>query len=189
VSVNNPPLADYLETMPKTKQQKEATVETLVNGFKTAKSVVFANFQGLTVADSSILRRDCRKDQVEVLAAKKTLIKKACEEMGLKEIDPKIFQGGVAAFMGYGDEISAPKAVNVFAKGHEIVTIFGGIFEGKFVPSATIKSLASLPGRTELLSQLVGSLNSPISGFANVLAGNLRGLVNVLNAYKDKVKA
>ncbi len=57
--------------------------------------------------------------------------------------------------------------------------------EGKFIDTAMVKKLAALPGKQELFSKIVGSLNAPLSGFVNVLAGNLRGLVQVLNAYKE----
>ena len=76
--------------MPKTKQQKEETIKSLEDGLKAAKAVVFANFQGLKVSEAEELRRECRKNDIKVIAAKKTLVKRACEDMGLKDIDPKI---------------------------------------------------------------------------------------------------
>ena len=170
--------------MPKSKQQKQEAVESLAKGLKNSKGVVFANFQGLTVAETEELRRECRKENVEVLAAKKTLVKRALDEAGFKDIDSGAFEGGVATFMGLGDEISPAKIVSKFAKAHDAVTLFGGILEGKFIDSKMVKSLSMLPSKQELLSKLVGSLNAPISGFVNVNAGILRGLFNVLNAYK-----
>lgn len=167
--------------MPKTKQQKQETVKSLEDGLKQAKAVVFANFQGLKVSESEELRRECRKNDIKVVAAKKTLVKRACEDVGLKDIDPKVFAGGVATFMALGDEVSAAKVVSAFAKTHEVLKIFGGVLENKFVDAIAVKSLASLPGKQELLARLVGSINAPVSGFVNVLAGNLRGLVGVLN--------
>lgn len=170
--------------MPKSKEQKQGTVESLVAGLKQAKGVVFANFQGLTVAQSEDLRREARKEGITVLAAKKTLVKRALEEAGLEGIDTKSFLGGVATFIG-NDEVSPARIVQTFAKKNEIVTIFGGILEGKFVDSAMVKNLASLPSKQELLGKLVGSMNAPISGFVQVNAAIVRSLFNVLNAYKD----
>ena len=167
--------------MPKTKQQKLETINSLGEGLKVAKAVVFANFQGLKVSEAEELRRECRKNDIKVVAAKKTLVKRACEDLGLKDIDPKVFAGGVATFMALGDEISAARVVNNFAKTHDILKIFGGVMDGKFVDVSVVKSLANLPSKQELLARLVGSLNAPVSGFVNVLAGNLRGLVGVLN--------
>lgn len=175
----------HVRSMPKTKQQKQVTVESLTSGMKDAKGVVFANFQGLTVAQSEELRREARKQGVSVLAAKKTLVRRALEAIGLAQsTDP--FQGGVAAFMG-NDEIAPAKVVASFAKKNEVVTIFGGILEGKFIDASMVKNLSALPGKQELLGRMVGSLNAPISGFVNVNAGILRGLFNVLNARKEKL--
>jgi len=170
--------------MPKNRQQKETDVQSLADGIKSAQSTVFANFQGLKVSEAEELRRNCRKENVAVLATKKTLLRRALEGLGLTSTDPSTFEGGVAVFMG-NDEVSAAKIVANFAKTHDIVTIYGGVLEGKFVDANRIKALATLPSRTELLGRLVGTLNAPISGFVNVLAGNLRGLVSVLNNIKE----
>jgi len=170
--------------MSKTKQQKQDTLQTLESGLKAAKSAVFANFQGLTVAEMEELRKDCRKENIQVLVAKKTLVKRAFETLGLTGADPKLFKGGVATFLG-SDEVGPAKIVSTFAKTHEIAAIFGGALEGKYVDANMVKSLAALPGKQELLSKLVGTLNAPVSGFVNVLAGNLRNLVGVLNNIKN----
>ncbi len=171
--------------MPKTKQQKRVIVESLGEDIKKAKAVVFANFQGLTVAQSEDLRKKCRKEGVEVMVAKKTLLRKVCEEFGLSDINPKTFEGGVATFTSSGDEVAPAKIVADFAKTNDKVTIYGGILENKFIASDFVKNLASLPSKQELLGKLVATINAPVSGFVNVLVGNLRGLVSVLNNIKN----
>lgn len=170
--------------MPKTKIQKQETVKTLTDGLKTAKSVVFANFQGLKVKEAEELRKNCRANAVSVLAAKKTLLKRACDEAGYSDIDPSVFSGGIATFFG-GDEVIAAKTVNDFAKTHEVVAMFGGVLDGKFIDKTMVKSLAALPSKPELLAKLAGTVQAPITGLANVLAGNIRNLVNVLNNLKE----
>lgn len=175
--------------MPKSKVAKKETIESLVKGLTGAKGVVFANFQGLTVAQTENLRKECRKEGVTMLAAKKTLVKRALDEAGLGEVDTKAFSGGVAAFMGTTDEVAPAKVVALFAKKATLVTFFGGILEGKFIDAAMVQNLSKLPGKKELLGKLVGTLNAPISGFVNVNAAIVRGLFNVLNAYKDKKPA
>jgi len=171
--------------MPKSKQQKQEAIVSLVNNLKQAKGVVFANFQGLTVAQTEDLRGQCFKENVDMFVAKKTLVKRAFDEAGLTITDPQNFEGGVATFTCNADEIVPAKIVSTFAKKHEVVSVFGGILEGKFIDAVIVKKLAALPGKQELLGKMVGSLNAPISGFVRVLAGNLRGLVQVLNAYKE----
>ncbi|MEK7624927.1 MAG: 50S ribosomal protein L10 [Patescibacteria group bacterium] len=171
--------------MPKSKQQKQVTVEALTSGLKGAKSAVFANFQGLTVAKSDELRRAARKEGVSVLVAKKTLVRRALESIGLST-DTTSFDGGLATFTG-SDEVSPAKVVATFAKKNEVVKIFGGMLEGKFIDANMVKSLSALPGKQELLSMMVRSLNAPISGFVNVNASIVRSLFNVLNARKEKI--
>lgn len=170
--------------MPKSRKQKEVGIDALVAGLKNAKATVFANFQGLKVSESEDLRKKCRAEQITVLATKKTLLRRALEDSGITGVDPKVYTGGVAVFMG-NDEVSAAKVVNTFAQTHDIVSLFGGILEGKYMEASQVKALAVLPGKKELLGQLVGTLNAPVSGFVNVLAGNLRGLVSVLNNIKE----
>ncbi|MDO8625976.1 MAG: 50S ribosomal protein L10 [Candidatus Magasanikbacteria bacterium] len=167
--------------MPKSKTEKKDTVAALVSGIKSAKGVVFANFQGLTVAQTEALRKECRQANITVLAAKKTLVKRALEEVGLGDVATNNFKGGVAAFMGQSDEIAPAKVIATFAKKAELVTFFGGILEGKFIDAAMVKSLSALPSKLELLTKMVGSLNAPILGFVNVNAGIVRSLLNVLN--------
>lgn len=175
---------DFLFNMPKTRQQKEVSISGLVSGLKNAKAAVFANFQGLKVSESEELRKKCRAEKVSVLATKKTLLRRALGDSGVTGVDPKVYAGGVAVFMG-SDEVTAAKVVNTFANTHEVVSIFGGLLEGRYMDTNQVKALAALPGKQELLGQLVGTLNAPVSGFVNVLAGNLRGLVSVLNNIKE----
>ena len=94
-------------------------------------------------------------------------------------------EGSILTSLGYNDEVAAAKLMAEFAKDREDIQIVGGILEGEFVGTDAIKQLATLPSREELLAQLVGSINAPVSGFVNALAGNLRNFVYVLNAVKE----
>jgi large subunit ribosomal protein L10 len=170
--------------MAKSKQQKVVALQTLDSQLRSAKSVVFANFQGLKVKDTEDLRKKCRTENVQFVATKKTLLIKALADAGIAA-DVKGFEGGVAAIFGLTDEVAPAQITAEFAKTHETVTLFGGILEGTFIDSTKVKALAQLPNKQQLLGQLVGTLNAPISGFVNVLAGNMRGLVTVLNGIKD----
>lgn len=171
--------------MPKTRKQKEETIGNLSEGLKKAKAVVFANFQGLTVAAFEELRRLCRKEDIGVLAVKKTLAKRALSDVGFTDIDPQAYKGGIAFFMGYGDEVAPARIVSRFAKDHEIMAVYGGVLEGKVIDGSGVKSLAALPSKLELYASFLRSMNAPVTGFVNALAGNLRNLVSVLNNIKE----
>lgn len=171
--------------MAKTKEQKQAQVTLLATHLKEAKSAVFANFQGLTVEQTDKLRAACRENNILFAASKKTLVQKALEEAGI-EADARNFEGGVAVAFGLTDEIAPAQIVAKFAKEHDIVTLFGGILEGGFISAEKVEALAKLPSKQELYAKLVGTMNAPVSGFVNVLAGNMRGFVTVLGAIKDQ---
>lgn len=175
--------------MAKSKQQKELTLADLTGQLASAKSVVFADFRGLTVKEATEFRNKARKEDVRVLVAKKTLMRLAFEKAGYEGIDPSKLDGALVMVTGMSDEVAPAKLAADFSKEHENLKIVAGVLERKHVDAAAIKALAKLPGKQELLAKLVGTINAPVSGLVNVLAGNLRGLVNVVNAIKDSKSA
>jgi len=171
--------------MAKTKEQKQEILKALTEKISSAKSVVFTNFSGLSVKDNEDLRKRLRQGEGEYYVAKKTLLDLAFRDAKISDLDIKTFDGRVAVVFGYGEEVMPAKIVDEFKKEHEEqISFIGGILEGKFLNAEETATLAKLPGKQELYAQLVGTLMAPISGFANVLAGNLRGLVCVLEAIK-----
>ncbi|MFA6427067.1 MAG: 50S ribosomal protein L10 [Candidatus Magasanikbacteria bacterium] len=170
--------------MAKTRQQKEQSLEQLSAALQKSKSAVFANFQGLKVKDSEELRKICRNQNITYTAIKKTLLQRILTDLKL-DVDTGTFSGGVAVVLGIEDEVAPAKLLADFAKKHESVTFFGGILEGRFLAAQEVISLSKVPTKQELLGRLVGSINAPVSGFVNVLAGNLRNLVGVLNNIKE----
>jgi len=172
--------------MAKTKEQKKKTLEELEDKFSRIKAAVFVNFAGLKVKDVTALRNILRKEKIDYMVAKKTLLKIALEKVGYNDVDPKKFEGNIGVAFGYDDEVMTAKLLNQFKAQHEAMKFIGGILEKKYIDAVKVLELANLPSRSELLAKLVGSINSPIAGFVNVLAGNLRGLVQVLKAAAEK---
>lgn len=171
--------------MAKTKQQKKETIDSLAKKIKGAKSVVVFNCDGLKVIDTWALRDKLRDAKVEVVATKKTLLKLILDKENFKDVDVKAMQGSLAIAISAEDEVAPAKIIKDFAKDHEQIKFQGGILEGKIVSLETVNELANLPSKIELLAKVVGSIKAPISGFVNVLRGNLSGLINVLNAIKE----
>lgn len=173
--------------MAKSKTQKQAELKVLTERAEQAKAVVFANFSGLGVKASEALRHALRAEQAEMLVAKKTLIDLAFKSSNLEGFSARKMEGQVAAVFGYGDEVTPAKLVAKFKKEYEGKLDFaGGVLEGRFINAAEVAELAKLPSKQELLGQLVGTLNAPVSGFVNALAGNLRNLVYVLKAIEEQ---
>ena len=169
--------------MAKTRQQKEELIAQIKERLSRAKSVAFAQISGYTMADANRLRDEAAKEGLETGIVKKTLLQIAAKDSGVEGLD--VLPGSTLAIFGYEDEIAPARLLAKFLKGREAMSISAGIIDGKLVAAETVKAYAALPSHKELLAKLVGSINAPVSGFVNVLAGNLRGLVCVLNAIKE----
>lgn len=168
-----------------TKEQKEIIIKELTEKLKNSKAVVFSDYKGLNVKDMTILRRDLREAGVDLQVLKKTLMNVALKNAGI-EMDAKKLEGQVAIAVSSQDEVAAAKIIAKLAKVNENLKIVGGILGTKELSTAEVNALAKLPSKEELLSKLVGTLNAPVSGFVNVLAGNIRGLVTALQAISEK---
>jgi large subunit ribosomal protein L10 len=170
--------------MPKTRDQKEKIISELSDKIARIKSAVFTSVSGFTMDDANTLKEKGRTQGIELLIAKKTLLVRALENNGFKVVKDD-FEGSVLTTLGYEDEVAPAKLMSEFAKDRDEINVVAGILEGRIVNADAVSQLATLPSREELLAKLVGSLNAPISGFVNVLAGNLRNFVYVLNAIKE----
>ncbi len=174
--------------MPKNKLQKQEILRNLKEKFKKSKSVVFAGFNALTVKDNENLRQELRKENSEYYVAKKTLINLAFQEK-ISDLNVREMDGKIAAIFSYDDEIAPAKILADFRKDKERaerIFFLGGILENKLLSKEEIEVLSKLPSKQELYAKLVGSLNAPVSGFVNALAGNMRNLVYVLKAIEEK---
>ncbi len=171
--------------MPKSKEQKQEILRDLAHKAERAKSVVFMKFSHLGVKENEELRKELKKEEGEYYVAKKTLMDLAFKDLKIEGLDVKGFEGQVAVVFGYQDEVAPAKAVDSFRNKLEEkdkVEFLGGILENKYIDAGKVKELAGLPSKQELYAKVVGSMNAPISGFVNALAGNLKNLVYVLKA-------
>lgn len=175
--------------MPKTRAQKAEIVSKVADRFKSMKAAAFSSVSGYTMAQADDLRAKAREAEVEVFITKKSLLKLAAKEAGLPDFSEDMLEGSVLTAVAYGDEVSAAKLLKELTKKNEAMSLLGGVLEGSVIDAAGVNRLAALPSKQQLLGQLVGTLNAPVSGFVNVLAGNIRGLVTVMNAIKDKKTA
>lgn len=171
--------------MAKTRAQKAVDVAKITDRFKSMKSAAFAKVSGLTMVQADELRQKARESGVEVFIAKKTLLTLAAKEAGIANLNPQDLEGSILTAIAQ-DEVSAAKIVKDFAKAKESLTILAGVLEGNGISADEVNKLASLPTKEQLYAQLAYTLNGPISGFVTVLAGNLRGLVTVLDKVREQ---
>ncbi|NQV13415.1 MAG: 50S ribosomal protein L10 [Parcubacteria group bacterium] len=171
--------------MAKSKQQKEEIVAQLTDKLNKAKSVVLTNYQGLTVSEVQELRQQMKEQAVDYHIVKNTLLKVSWDQSALKGVELAKQDGPVAVAIGYEDEVAPAKLCWEYAKSHKSLEVGSGVLENKLLTKEEIEALAKLPSRDELIAKTVGTIKAPLTGFVNVLAGNLRGLVGVLNAIKE----
>ena len=173
--------------MPKSIQEKQEMVQNLKDKYDKAKSVVFISFDGLTVHENESLRRELEGEGGEYVVAKKTLLDKALEGKQVENYNTaKDMEGKMATVFSFEDEVAAAKVVDKYQQSSGKVQFVGGILNDRFLTADEMNNLAKVPGKQELYAKLVGSLNAPISGFVNVMAGNIRGLAQVLKAIEEK---
>jgi large subunit ribosomal protein L10 len=164
-----------------TRKVKEQAYAELKEALVGAKSIVFADYRGTTVKKIEELRASLRKENVASKVAKLTLVRKALEEQGV-DVSKFDFKAPAILAISKEDEVAPAKILNEFTKENKNVTILMGVMEGSVLSSKEVVALAQLPSKLELRGKLVGTIAAPMSGFVNVLAGNLRGLVYALNA-------
>lgn len=172
--------------MAKSKQEKNELVTSLVDMFKKAKALVFADYTGLKVKDMQELRRVMRAKGVEYEVIKKTLLSKSLESAGITTVNVDDLQGMVSVAISDQDELEPAKSTTAFAKTHDKFKVLAGWVTGNFYQAKQVEALAKLPSKPELLGKFVGTIQAPLSGFVSVLQGNLRGLVQVINAMSQK---
>jgi large subunit ribosomal protein L10 len=165
--------------------QKREIVDGISKKMKAAKAMVFADYRGLTVEQDTELRNALRKAGVEYRVVKNTLTRFAANENGLEGLDSYL-SGPTAMALSDSDPVAPAKVLNEYAKKYEKLELKVGVVEGKIIDVNGIKALADLPPREVLIAKVLGGFNAPISGFVNVLNGNLRGLVVALKAIADQ---
>lgn len=147
---------------------KEAKVAEIKEKLEKATSVVLSQYQGLTVEEDTVLRKNLREAGVEYKVYKNTLVTLAAKELGLEGI-VEYLEGPVAIAFGYEDVTVAARVLNNFAKDHKKLELKAGIVEGVVYDTDKIKQLATIPSKEVLIAKLLGSIKSPIASFARVI--------------------
>ncbi|MEK7136397.1 MAG: 50S ribosomal protein L10 [Patescibacteria group bacterium] len=151
-----------------TREKKSVILEKVKKAVKSAQSIAFVNFHGLSVSGADDLRKGLREVGVGYSVAKKTLVRLALADSGIAGNLPDL-PGEIA--IAYGDDLIAPaKGVYDFGKkNNDTVKIVGGVFEGRFMDADEMLAVAKIPGREVLYGQFVNLINWPIQGLVVAL--------------------
>lgn len=170
-----------------TRAAKEQAVDKLSNELGRLSLAVMTDYRGLSVHEIEELRNKLREEGMTYRVTKNTLLRIALKSNPtLADIDPTSFSGPMALAIGFDDEVAPARVIFQYAKEHKALEIVGAVTsDGRLLSAAEVKSLATLPSREQLIAQVVGTIAAPLTGFVGVMAGNVRSIINVLNALSE----
>jgi large subunit ribosomal protein L10 len=170
------------------RDKKEELLSRYQEELAAAEVLIWGQNLGLPVGDAEELRHGLREAGSRTMVVKNTLMRMALEQRGLPW-DPEMMQGANIVAFASGDVGQAAKATVEFARTHDrVFAIKGGILSGQIVNAEQIRSLADMPSRDQLLAQVVGGIQAPMSGLVGVLSGVMRGLVTVLHGRQEQLE-
>ena len=163
-----------------TKEKKRQVVDEVKELLTTSRMTVVAKYQGMTVKALQQLRRDARDNGTKVKVVKNRLVIQALKATdSLKQVDTSPLEGMLLYAFNDADEVAAAQVLNTFAKSNPSIEFVGAINpEGKFLLADDVKALASLPGKNQLIAEVIAQLLSPVHDITNALSGNLHALLD-----------
>ena len=147
---------------------KQPIVAAIAEDVKDAQSVVIVDYRGLTVAQDTELRKQLREAGIIYKVCKNTMMKRAFEGTEFEGL-AQYLEGPSAMAVSKDDATAAARILCKFAKDADKLEVKAGVVEGTVYDEAGVKALATIPSREELLSKLLGSIQSPIANFARVI--------------------
>ena len=147
---------------------KQPVIKEISDSIKGAQSAVLVDYRGLTVEEDTNLRKALRAEGITYKVYKNTMMNFAFKGTDFEELVPYL-EGPSAIAISTTDATAPARVLGKFAKSAAALEIKGGIVEGTIYDAKGIAELASIPSREELLSKLLGSIQSPITNFARVM--------------------
>ncbi len=169
------------------KKRKQELVAQYTKELQASQGMILADYRGLGVADMERLRHSLREEKAALRVVKNRLLKLALSQTGI-DLPQEWLLGPVAVAFCHDEVPPVAKVLSDFAKEAEALSVKGGWLDQNVLSQAEVKTLASLPPRDVLLAQVVGTINGPASQTAGVIASSVRQILNVLQAYVDKLE-
>jgi len=168
--------------------EKQELVKHLAEKLNGSVAGVLVDYKGTDVTTDTEMRRKMREAGVEYAVIKNTMLRFATAETGLSELHP-FLEGPTALAFHTEDPVAPAKLVAEYVGKDKPMQIKAGFVDGKVITSAEVEALSKLPAKEVLVAQVVGTMVAPISGLANVLNANIRGLAVALQAVADQKSA
>jgi large subunit ribosomal protein L10 len=169
------------------KPNKIAAVKQITADLKATNVYYILDYRGLSFAEASELRARLAKVDASLKVVKNTLAKIAAADAGVEGLT-ELLQGPTAIAYCHGDPVRAAKTIQDFIreKKKTTVTVRGGKLDRSVLSTSDVETLATLPGREQLIAQVVGLIASPLTGLVTVLSGPIRGLAVALGQIQEQ---
>jgi len=168
--------------------EKQQLINDIGSMLKGNAFIYFACYKGLTVQAFSELRVELDKSEAKCHVLKNRLIKKAAELNGITLISESDLKDDTVIIIGNGDAGVVAKVIKNFSKENESFYAKLGYLDGELLSKEDVMNIAELPTKEILQSQLLGVLEGVPRGLVTVMNAKLTSLLNVINAYKDKLE-
>lgn len=169
-------------------EKKQEVVKNIEQKLQDSSLVVFTDYRGIKVDEMTNLRDKLRMPGVEFKVLKNTMVEFALKNTGHEDVIAFTF-GPNAVLFSNEDPVAPVKVIYDFVKQYKKLDVKVGILEGQIITSERIKALADLPPREVLLSQVLGTMQAPITSLAYVLNANIAGLARALDQIRMQKEA
>ena len=166
------------------RDKKNELVAELTGALEGAKTTVFAQYNGLSVADLQALRAQAREAGVTITVVKNRLVRVALAGIDTyKDTDTSALTGQLLYAISAEDEVAPAKVLSDFAKTNDALAVAGGFSgEGALMSADEVKALANLPSKSQLIGEVIAQLLSPVHDITNALSGDIHGLLDGVSA-------
>lgn len=148
--------------------EKERVLQDTSDRIRDVQGIYLADFSGMSVYSLSRLRTKCREQNVQFRVIKNTLLKRAFNARGITELD-EFLNGPTGLVFSPTDEVTPAKILSDFAKENERPRIKAAVVNGRLFDAKAVATLASLPSREVLMSQVLATIIAPLTQFLAVI--------------------
>jgi large subunit ribosomal protein L10 len=159
-------------------------IDDIKEGIKTRNNTFLISYSEVSAAQFNDLRKDLKRIGADVVVSKNRLAGIALKETSQQLADT--IDGQMAFIWSNADAAAVSKLLKEFSGKCKGVKVAGGLLAGAFLSSYDVERLSSLPSREILLSQLLASLNAPLTRFAGILNAKSQDLLSILKQLSEK---
>jgi large subunit ribosomal protein L10 len=169
------------------KERKEELIADYIEQLRQSKGFILADYRGLSVSAMEDIRRSVRPIGAETRVVKNRLLALALEEVGMS-LPEEWLEGPTLVDFCHDEVPPVAKALTDAAKGLDQFHIKGGLISGSIMTVEQVQAVADLPPLDVLFGQIMGTVNAPASRISGVVASGVRQVLNLLQAYKEKLE-